>query len=126
MKQNRQSQFSLKSCSAFCVFMTKINVVLFNKAFHKFTLSSKMRKLTIWVPTRSDTNRSQKIVRGCEIWIYKVEKLYYPCSENKSADQLRSYCEADLCLCFHLCRLLVFPCSGSNLNQVILHKSFTR
>ena len=36
------------------------------------------------------------------------------CSENKGADQLRSYCEADLRLCFCLCRLLVFPCGGSN------------
>ena len=47
--------------------------------------------------------------------------MYYPCSENRGADQLRSYCEADLrsyCeadlrLCFRLCRLLVFPCGGS-------------
>ena len=41
-----------------------------------------------------------------------MEELYYPCSENKGADQLRSYCEADLRLCFRLCRLLGFPCSG--------------
>ena len=26
--------------------------------------------------------------------------MYYPCSENKGADQLCSYCTADLCLCF--------------------------
>ena len=39
--------------------------------------------------------------------------MFYPCSENKVTDQLRSYCKADLCLCFCLCRLLVFPCSGS-------------
>ena len=39
--------------------------------------------------------------------------MYYPCSENKGADQLRSYCEADLRLCFRLCRLLVFPRGGS-------------
>ena len=38
--------------------------------------------------------------------------MYYPCSENKGVDQLRSYCEADLHLCFSLCRLLVFPCGG--------------
>ena len=25
--------------------------------------------------------------------------MYYLCSENKGADQLRSYCEADLHLC---------------------------
>ena len=34
--------------------------------------------------------------------------MYYPCSENKGADQLRGYREADLRLCFRLCRLLVF------------------
>ena len=34
--------------------------------------------------------------------------MYYPCSENKGADQLRGYREADLRLCFHLCKLLVF------------------
>ena len=28
--------------------------------------------------------------------------MYYPSSENKGADQLRSYCEADLRLCFRL------------------------
>ena len=28
------------------------------------------------------------------------EGLYYLCSENKEADQLRSYCAADLHLCF--------------------------
>ena len=26
--------------------------------------------------------------------------MYYPYSKNKGADQLRSYWEADLCLCF--------------------------
>ena len=39
--------------------------------------------------------------------------MYYPSSENKGADQLCSYCTADLRLCFRLCRLLVFPCGGS-------------
>ena len=52
-----------------------------------------MIKPTILVPTRSDTNRavqSQKMVRGLKFWIKKVEELFYPCSENKGADQLRS------------------------------------
>ena len=40
--------------------------------------------------------------------------MYYPSSENKGADQLRRYREADLRLCFRPCRLLVFPCGGSN------------
>ena len=45
--------------------------------------------------------------------IKKVEELYYPCSEIKGAYQLRSYCEADLRLCFRICRLLVCSCGGS-------------
>ena len=39
--------------------------------------------------------------------------MYYPCSENKDADQLRGYCEADLRLCFRPCKLLVFSRTGS-------------
>ena len=39
--------------------------------------------------------------------------MYYLSSENKGTDQLCGYREADLRLCFHLCRLLVFPCGGS-------------
>ena len=34
--------------------------------------------------------------------------MYYPCSENKGADQLRSYCEADLRLCFWLMQIACF------------------
>ena len=34
---------------------------------------------------------------------YKLEILdIYPCSESKCADQLCSYCTADLHLCFHI------------------------
>ena len=42
-----------------------------------------------------------------------MEELYYLSSENKGANQLCSYCEADLHLCFRLCSLLVFPWGGS-------------
>ena len=69
-----------------------------------------MRKPTIWVLTRSDTNRavqSQKKVRSLKFWI-EEEELYYPCSENKGADQLRSHCEADLRLCFRICNFVDF------------------
>ena len=45
--------------------------------------------------------------------IFVEEEVYYPRSENKGADQFRSYCEADLRLCFRLYRLLVFPWDGS-------------
>ena len=34
--------------------------------------------------------------------------MYYPCSENKGADQLRGYRKADLHLCFRMCKMLVF------------------
>ena len=46
--------------------------------------------------------------------------MYYPCSENKDADQLRGYREADLRLCFRLCKLLVFSCTGSFLSIIIV------
>ena len=39
--------------------------------------------------------------------------MYYTCSENKDADQLRGYREADLRLCFRPCKLLVFSRTGS-------------
>ena len=39
--------------------------------------------------------------------------LYYPCSENKGADQLRGYRETDLRLCFRKCKKPVFSQRGS-------------
>ena len=44
--------------------------------------------------------------------------MYYPCSENKGADQLRGYLEADLRLCFRPSKLLVFSCTGSFLKLI--------
>ena len=70
-----------------------------------------MRKPTFWFPTWSDTNRAvqpQKMARDLKFRIYVVEEVYYPCSENKGADQLRGYREADLRLCFRICKMLVF------------------
>ena len=70
----------------------------------------------MWFPNRSDTNQavqSQKQARGLKFWLEVEEELYYPSSENKGTDQLRGYREADLRLCFRLCRLLVFPRDGS-------------
>ena len=60
-----------------------------------------MRKPTIRILTRSDTNQAvqlQKMARGLKFCIKEGEGLYYPCSYSKGADQLRGYCEADLCL----------------------------
>ena len=39
--------------------------------------------------------------------------MYYLCSENKGADQLRGYREADLRLCFRICKKPVFLRRGS-------------
>ena len=74
-------------------------------------LSQFMRKPTFWFPTRSDAKQavqSQKMARGLKFGIYEVEGLYYPSSENKGADQLCGYREADLRLCFRICKMKVF------------------
>ena len=76
-------------------------------------MSRLVGKPTMWFPNRSDTNRpvqAQKRARSLKL---VEEELYYPSSENKGADQLRGYREADLRLWFCLCRLLVFPRGGS-------------
>ena len=66
-----------------------------------------MRKPTFWFPTWSGTNQAvqlQQMARGLKFQIWIVEGLYCLCSENKGADQLRGYREADLCLCFRICK----------------------
>ena len=55
------------------------------------------------------------MARGLKFRIYLVEELYYPYSENKGADQLRGYREADLRLCFRICKKRVFSRRGSNM-----------
>ena len=75
-----------------------------------------MRKPTFWFPTWSNTNQAvelQKMARGLKFRIDEVEGLCYPCSENKGADQLRGYREADLRLCFRICKKPVFSRCGS-------------
>ena len=79
-----------------------------------------MRKPTFWFPTWSDTNQAvqlQKMTSGLKFRIWKVEGLYYLCSENKGADQLRGYREADLRLCFRICKKPVFSRRGSYVTQ---------
>ena len=74
-------------------------------------MSLVVRKLVFGVSDQSDTNRAvqlQKIATGLKFWIKEVEGLFYPCSENKGADQLRGYREADLRLCFRICKNPVF------------------
>ena len=70
-----------------------------------------MRKQTFWFPTWSDTNQAVQLLKtasGLKFQIYMVEGLYYLCSENKCADQLRGYREADLRLCFRIWKMFVF------------------
>ena len=53
----------------------------------------------------SDTNRAvhaQKMARSLRFRIKEEEEVYYPCSENKGAYQIRGYREADLRLCFRI------------------------
>ena len=57
--------------------------------------------------------QSQKMSRCLRFQIKEVEGLYYPCSENKGADQLRGHREADLRLCFCICKKPVFSRRGS-------------
>ena len=53
------------------------------------------------------------MTRDLKFRIEEVEGLYYPFSENKGTDQLRSYPEADLRLCFRICKKPVFSRRGS-------------
>ena len=47
--------------------------------------------------------------RGLKFVMYEVVVLYYPSRENKGTDQLHGKeCEADLCLCFPICKTLNF------------------
>ena len=52
--------------------------------------------------------------------IQEVEGMYFPCSENKGVDQLRGYREADLRLCFRICKKPVFSRRGSFVNVYVL------
>ena len=84
-------------------------LVIINEPLHE-------KKKHFQFPTRSDTSRyvlSQQQASSLKFWVKIEEILYYRSSENKGADQLCSDCTADLHLCFPLCILLVFSCSGS-------------
>ena len=73
-------------------------------------MSRVMTKSTFWFPTWSGTNQAvqiQKMAIGLKFRMKKVEGSYYLCSESKGADQLRCYREADLRLCFRICKTSV-------------------
>ena len=45
---------------------------------------------------------------------HRINIYSHRCTENKDADQLRGYREADLSLCFRICKKPVFSRRGSN------------
>ena len=70
-----------------------------------------MRKPVFGVSDQVCANQAvqpHKMARGLKLLIEVVEVLYYLYSENKGADQLRGYREADLRLCFRICKKPVF------------------
>ena len=81
--------------------------------------------LSLGFPTRFNTSRTeqpQKMARGLEYWIYKVEGLYYLRCENKGADQLRDHCTAYLCLRFHMCKKQVLSSRSSIIDGISTFK----
>ena len=46
--------------------------------------------------------QSLKRARRLKFWVQVEEILYCPSNENKGADQLCSYCTADMGLCFRI------------------------
>ena len=51
--------------------------------------------------------------------------MYYPSSENKGADQLRGYREADLRLCFRICKRW-FSQDAAHMSDVPKLKTYVR
>ena len=79
-------------------------------------------------PTRPHTNQAvqlQNMSRGLKFHILEVEELYHLCSENKGADQLRGYREADRRLCFRICKKPVFSQRGSYVTDCYLCTYFS-
>ena len=76
--------------------------------------SRDVRKLLFWVSNQVPyicTNCAalpQKMARGLKFRIKEVEGLYYSCIENKGADQLCGYREADQRLGFRIWKKPVF------------------
>ena len=84
---NRHSHFAVKYLTHVVGDRPSLGPVRYlHFSLKRRNMSLCVRKSTIWVPTMSDTNQavqSQKMVRGWKFWIYKVQELYYPFSENK-------------------------------------------
>ena len=60
------------------------------------------------------------MTQGLKFRIQKVEGLYFLCSENIGADQLRVYCKADLRLCLRISKNPFFSQQGSYVTSIDL------
>ena len=65
----------------------------------------------MWFPNRSDTNQAVK--SKLEISDLRRRGSVLSVKGKQRRDQLRGYREANLRLCFRLCKLLVFSRGGS-------------
>ena len=74
----------------------------------KQQMSRVMRKPTFSWPYTNQAVQLLKMAGGLKFGIEKVEGLHCLSSENKGADQLGRNREADLHLCFRICKMLVF------------------
>ena len=113
-----------------CTLVCEKQIFSCHSSFLHFYMSHVVRKPTFWFSTWSDTNQVvqlQKVARGLKFRFKEVEGLYYPCSENKGADQLRGYRKADLRLCFLMTRLTWSgnrgPGQGCFFYVLVLHMS---
>ena len=55
--------------------------------------------------SRPGLTQTGKQARSLKFRVQEEDELYYPCSENKDADQLCSYCRADVRLCYRIGKL---------------------
>ena len=117
---------SCSGCSEFSLwanFDAFVMLWLSTKAFVIQIELHREKKLSSWFLSGFNTNRAvqlQNMARRLKVCILEVEGLYYLCSENKGANQLLSYCTADLRLCFSICKKQVFSWCGSNMCLFLL------
>ena len=105
-----QPAYEKKTCQLFFLCGIPSTIIPCNDS----NMSLCVRKTTIWVPTRSDTNRpvqSQKQARSLKPQIHKKKGLYYPSSENKGFSENNENCwfshaQALMIIISHLYNLL--------------------
>ena len=98
---NRLNPKEWKRISVFYYFQGQFHI--FNGNFTKFQDNSRTNGTILKFQEFSRTKLKFKDFSR------SVRTLYYLCSENKGADQLRgSNREADLRLCFRICKMFVF------------------